>query len=290
MNKTKIILQILFIILIFSGKTLAQEKKAYNLFDSDGKEITFFEMADKLKESDIILFGELHNNPISHWLQLELAKELYKIKEENLIIGAEMFEADDQLPLNEYLSGKIAEKNFKSEVKLWNNYTTDYKPVLEFAKEKNLKYIATNIPRRYANMVFHKGLKILDKLEKQAFQFIVPLPVNIDLSLKSYSSLKTEMEEHTAKYLPESQAIKDATMAYFIHKNLKKDNVFLHLNGAYHSDYFEGIYWFLKQLNNNYKISVITSVEQSDLSKIDKENSGKADYTIVIDKNMTKTY
>lgn len=288
MNKITGILT--FLLLIFASSSYAQEKMAYNLFDSEGNEISFYEMTERLKESDIILFGELHNNPISHWLQFELAKELYEIKKEKLVIGAEMFESDDQLPLNEYLSGKIAEKNFKSEVKLWNNYATDYRPVLEFAKEKKLKYIATNIPRRYANMVFHKGLKILDTLEKQAYQFIVPLPVTIDLSLKTYSSLKSEMDGHTAKYLPESQAIKDATMAYFIHKNFKKGNIFLHLNGAYHSDYFEGIYWFLKQNDKDYKISVITSVEQSDLSKINEETTGKADYTIVIDKNMTKTY
>lgn len=286
----KIAVSIIFLFLIFAGHTQAQEKKAYNLMDSDGNEVSFYEMTDILKDYDIILFGELHNNPISHWLQLELAKELYNLKKDNLVIGAEMFESDDQLPLNEYLSGKIAEKNFKAEVKLWNNYATDYRPVLEFAKEKKLKYIATNIPRRYANIVFHRGLKALDSLEMQAYRFIVPLPVEIDLSLKTYASLRTEMDGHSAKYLPESQAIKDATMAYFIQNNFKSGNLFLHLNGAYHSDYYEGIYWFLKQKDKNFKIAVITSVEQSDLSNIDKDNTGKADFTIIIDENMTKTY
>jgi len=286
----KITSALLVLLFIFVSFSQAQEKKAYNLFDSEGNEISFEDMADRLKESDIILFGELHNNPISHWLQLELVKKLYDSKKEKLVIGAEMFESDDQLALNEYLSGKIAEKNFKAEVKLWNNYNTDYRPVLEFAKEKNLKYIATNIPRRYANMVFHKGLKSLDSLDRKAYQFIVPLPVKMDLSLKTYASLKTQMDGHSAKYLPESQAMKDATMAYFININFERGNTFIHLNGAYHSDYYEGINWFLKQYNNNYKISVITSVEQSDLSETDSENKGKADFIIVIDKNMTKTY
>lgn len=279
-----------FIVILFIGLLYSQDKKAFNLIDKEGNEISFDEMADKLKESDIILFGELHNNPISHWLQFELAKKLYEIKKENLIIGAEMFEADDQLPINEYFSGKIAEKNFKSEVKLWNNYNTDYRPVLEFAKERKLKYIATNIPRRYANMVFNKGLKALDSLEKTAYQFIVPLPVKLDLTLKTYAALKSEMEGHSSNYLPESQAIKDATMAYFINKTFREGNIFLHLNGAYHSDYYEGIFWFLKQYNKDFKITVITSVEQSDLSKIEEGNIGKADYTIIINQNMTKTY
>ncbi len=286
----KIAVTFLIISFIFPYFSFSQEKKAYNLVDKDGNEISFNDMADKLKESDIILFGELHNNPISHWLQFELVKKLYEFKKENLVIGAEMFEADDQLPINEYFSGKIAEKNFKSEIKLWNNYNTDYRPVLEFAKEKKLKYIATNIPRRYANMVFNKGLQVLDSLEKTAYQFIVPLPVRMDLTLKTYASLKGEMEGHSSNYLPESQAIKDATMAYFINKNFRKENIFVHFNGAFHSDYFEGIYWFLKQYDKEYKITVITSVEQSDLSRLEDENKGKADYTIIIDKNMTKTY
>ncbi|TAF00991.1 MAG: hypothetical protein EAZ80_03290, partial [Runella slithyformis] len=67
--------------------------------------------------------GEYHNNPICHWLQLKLTKDLFKQKGENLVLAAEMFETDNQLVLNEYLSGFIKETNFEKEAKLWSNFS-----------------------------------------------------------------------------------------------------------------------------------------------------------------------
>jgi hypothetical protein len=79
-------------------------------------------------------------------------------------------------------------------------------------------------------------------------------------------------------------------MAYFISKNLKPNSVFIHYNGSYHSDNFEGIYWYLKKAAPSLKIITIATVEQSDLKKIVSENYNKADYILVIDEDVTKTY
>ena len=118
------------------------DKPAYQLYNSKGEPIAYDKMLAQAKEADVIFFGELHNNPICHWLQIELTKDLHKEFGENVVLGAEMFEADDQLIINEYLSGVIKEKNFIEEAKLWKNYTTDYKPLIEFAKENGLTAIA----------------------------------------------------------------------------------------------------------------------------------------------------
>ena len=79
-------------------------------------------------------------------------------------------------------------------------------------------------------------------------------------------------------------------MAYFIQKNLQPDTVFIHYNGTYHSDNFEGIYWYLKKTSPNLEIITISTVEQKDLKKIQEENHTKADYILVIDEDVTKTY
>jgi len=106
-------------------------------------------MLKEAADADIVLFGELHDNPISHWLQLELTKDLYDLKKDKLVLGAEMFESDNQVILDEYLSGKILQSSFESEARLWSNYKTDYKPLVEFARINKLKFVASNIPRRY---------------------------------------------------------------------------------------------------------------------------------------------
>lgn len=275
---------------MFLNISNSQDKPAYRIFDKDGNFTDYSSMLSSANESAIILFGELHNNPISHFLQYELTKDMYEKSGRNLILAAEMFEADDQITLDEYISGLISEKNFQAETKLWNNYATDYKPLVEFAKLNGLKFIASNIPRRYASVVYNKGLTGLDSLNKESYQWIVPLPVNIDLTLKTYASLKEGMEGHKNNFLPESQAIKDATMSYFILKNLNNNSKIIHYNGAYHSDFFEGIVWFLKRDKPGIKILTISSVEQNDLSKLADDNSGKADFIIAVDSDMTKTY
>ena len=83
---------------------------------------------------------------------------------------------------------------------------------------------------------------------------------------------------------------KDATMAHFIIKNLQPNAVFLHYNGTYHSDNFEGISWYLKKSKPELKIITIATVEQKDISKLEKEHLNKADFILVIDEDATKTY
>ncbi len=72
-------------------------------------------------------------------------------------MGMEMFEADDQIVLQEYGQGIIEEKHLLKEAKVWDNYKTDYRPLIEFAREKKLPVTATNIPRRYASLVYKRS-------------------------------------------------------------------------------------------------------------------------------------
>jgi uncharacterized iron-regulated protein len=206
------------------------------------------------------------------------------------VLGAEMFETDDQLKINEYFAGLYSATNFEKEAKMWNNYKTDYKPIVEFAKTNHLAYIATNVPRRYASLVAKSGLKSLDSLTNDAKKFIAPLPINVDLNLPGYKKMTGMGDGHAMPFIAEAQAIKDATMANSILKNFKKGNLFLHFNGAYHSENFEGIVWFIKQQRPDLKILTITTDEQEKIKDLEKDNENTADYIIVIPKDMTKTY
>jgi uncharacterized iron-regulated protein len=276
-------------VLVFINIAAMTPKPAYKLFNKKGKDVNYSALLKEAQNADIILFGELHNDPIGHWLQLELTKDLH-ILSPSLILGAEMFEADNQLVIDEYLNGKITEKTFKAEVKLWTNYATDYKPLLEFAKKHQVPFIATNVPRRYANMVYHSGVEELNKLDEKAMQYMPPLPFKYDPELKSYKEISKATGGHGGENLPKSQALKDATMAHFILKNYTAGKKFIHFNGAYHSNDFEGIYWYLKQENPQLKILTISTVEQDDLNELSKDHAGIADFIIAVPKTMTKTH
>lgn len=274
---------------------MAQEKPAYRLFNSKGKVISYGKMLEELEEADVVLFGEQHNDPIAHWLQLELTKDLHGAHQNNFAIGTEMFEADVQLVLNEYLQGQVPDNNFEQESRPWPNYKTDYKPILLYAREMGIPIIATNVPRRYAAMVSGGGLPALDKLSADAKQYIVPLPLTVDMSLPGYQNMlamfggSTHGNSRSANIV-QAQALKDATMAYFILQQVSNGKKVLHLNGAYHSDNFEGIGWYLKQEQPKLKVQTITTVLQEELDKLSEENKAKADFILVVPASMTRTH
>ena len=267
----------------------SQQIEAYNIFNAKSQKITVNKMLKNLEKADIILFGEYHNNPISHWLEYEVANYLIN-KKKKIVLGAEMFEADNQDILNRYLNFEIDDKAFDTLARLWPNYKTDYSPLVLLAKRTKTKFIATNIPRRYAAMVHKGGFEALDSLSKEEKQWMADLPIEYEAELPGYKAMLNMKMGHGSENLPKAQAIKDASMAYFINKHLDKNHIFLHINGAYHSNNYEGIYWYLKRINPELNIITITTISQTKTNKLEKENQGIADFTICVNENMTATY
>ena len=266
----------------------AQDKKAYQIFDKNGRKTSYEKLLKAGEKSEVVFFGEYHDNSVVHWLQLEFTKDLAQKKD--LVLGAEMLEADNQKQLDQYLNGEINQKQLDSSARLWKNYKTDYKPLVDFAKEKKFSFIATNVPRRYASLVFKKDLVALDSLSALEKSWIAPLPIEFDINLPGYKSMMGMQGGHAGEKMPKAQAIKDATMAYFINKNRKENSIFVHYNGTYHSDNYEGINWYLRKLDSEIKIITIATVEQKDISKLEAEHYNKADFILVIDEDVTKTY
>ena len=266
----------------------SQDKPAYILYNTKGKKVSYKKMLRTLQQKDVVLFGEFHNNPISHWLQLEVTKDLKQNRD--LVLGAEMFEQDNQPALDLYLQGKLSAKGLDSMARLWKNYPTDYAPLVNFAKENKIVFAATNIPRRYASMVSKSGFQVLDTISAKEKTWIAPLPIAYNAELPGYKNMLTMMAGHGGENLPKAQAIKDATMAYFILQYYKPASLFIHYNGSYHSENYEGIVWYLKNSKPELKITTITTVSQKDIHQLLEENKLKADFIICVDEDMTTTY
>jgi uncharacterized iron-regulated protein len=289
----KFILNLVVCSIFFSSN--GQTLDAYSIYKGDGESTSFYEMKKMLGDKDIILFGELHDNPIAHWLQLELCIALFEVYGDKLVLGAEMFETDNQLIIDEYFKGLITQGRFEDESRLWNNYKTDYKPIVEYARDNKLKFVATNIPRRYASMVSSGGFEALDALTVEAKRYIAPLPVDYDPELPGYKAMLTMMGMPGKggadnQNFPKAQAIKDATMAWNILQNFKQEHIFLHFHGTYHSNNYEGIVWYLRKYNSTFKISTIATVLQDGAEKLEEANLNLADFIIVVPKRMTRTY
>jgi uncharacterized iron-regulated protein len=274
---------------LLSFSAQAQNFSAYQLYNTKGKAISFEKALKKMSASQVILFGELHNNPIDHWLQYEISLYFSGLGD-SLVLGAEMLETDNAEVYNQYLAAEIDFEALDTLARLWPNFKTDYKPLLDLARDSSIPFIATNIPRRYARIVYRGGFESLDTLTDEEKAWIAPLPIAYNPELPGYLAMLEMAGGHGGENLPKAQAAKDATMAYFIFNHLPEVGSFIHFNGDYHSANFEGICWYLQQLNPEISISTISTVLQEDVSKLEDENKGRADYILVIDTDMTTTY
>ncbi len=273
----------------------AQNYKAYQFYDQKGKEIKTDKLVRELAKYDVVFFGENHNNSINHWLQLKITEALYEKKNGQLILGAEMFERDNQAQLDQYVEGKIDAKTLKDSARLWNNFSTDYKPLVDFAKNKKLKFIATNIPRRYASQTAKEGIESLNALPEKDKVNMAELPIKVTLETPGYPEMKTMMGEHAdgtkVMNFISAQAIKDATMAESILKNYESGKTFIHYNGNFHSKEFGGIYWYIRQKNPNLKMAVISVFESENPElKVPEKEYIPTNFNLIIPADMTKTY
>jgi len=289
-------LSVILFVFALSLQSFSQDKPAYKIFTGEGKKADYGDIIKEALKADVVFFGELHDNPIAHWLELEITKELFVEKSKDLILASEMFETDNQILIDEYFAGIIKESSFESEMRLWKNYGTDYKPLLNFAKENGLKFVASNIPRRYASVVAAGGFEALQKVSPEELKFIAPLPVEYDPELACYkdmlsmgSSIGGSMGGKVSDNLPKAQAIKDATMARSIADNWQKGQMVIHFNGSYHSDRHMGIIWYLNKYAPAIKVTTITTVLQDDIDKMSTESKAMADFVIVIPSSMTRT-
>ncbi len=297
----------ILLLLVVCLSSFVYDQPAYQLYSQKGKAINYTKLLKQAAEADVVLFGELHNNPICHWLELQLTKDLYARKKGQLVLGAEMFETDNQVALSSYVQGSITDKEFAKQARLWPNYDTDYRPLVDFARTNKIPFVAANVPRRYATLVSRQGLAALDTVANK--QWLAPLPLTVDLTLPGYKGMIEMMSDPShggavstgsadLKNIPSdraanfarAQAIKDATMAHSILQNWQEGKLLLHYNGDYHSKNFEGISWYLHQKQPRLRILTISSVEQESIYKLLVENYNTGTIILVIPSDMTKTY
>lgn len=240
--KAKAILVILISLIGFSFK---YDKPAYILYNNEGKTIKYESMMQELLGADMVFFGELHSDPISHWLEFEITKDLYSTKKKDLIIGAEMFESDNQVILDEYLAGFFTAKKFEANARLWGNYKTDYKPIVEFAKDSGIYFVATSIPGRYASIVNKMGFEGLDSISDEAKKFLPPLPITYDPEVACYKNMlsflgMTDTTETSDSLMPKHEIMHSAQDTISINDSLhveKKDETTKHEMPAMKSDH-----------------------------------------------------
>ncbi len=122
-----------------------------------------------LKMARVILVGESHTNYAHHLNQLAVIKSAYKNWGKNTSIGLEMVQQPYQNYLDEYVAGKISEREMLRGVQWYDRWKYDfrlYRPIFTFSKQHQIPLIALNIPRELTKRVSKVGITGLNKTER----------------------------------------------------------------------------------------------------------------------------
>lgn len=270
----------------------------YRVFTSSGEPSSLEKIIDAAGQADVLFLGEQHDDAVGHFLENEIFRRVFEKygKDKRVALSLEMFERDEQIVVNEYLAGLITEKKFLDDSRPWGNYKTDYRPLVEFAKENKLDVIAANAPRRYVNMVSRNGRGSVDQLSKEAKAWLAPLPYGdaSEAYAKKFKSLMGGSGEAAMgiENILASQSLWDATMADSMAKYLKRSKhaLIVQLNGAFHSENRLGTVEHLLRYRPKAKVIVVTMRYEDDFQNFDKtkfENAG--DFVILTDAKVPRS-
>lgn len=318
----KILRRVVCILLLMSQTAqlhLAQATKSpgapvesYRAYDASGKQVTLSDIISAFSGADVALIGETHNDAIAHLLEADLLRGAHESHGLNakgqarpVALSLEMFERDTQLVLDEYLAGQISEKHFLLSSRPWNNYATDYRPLVEYARERKLPVIAANAPARYVSRVSSLGPASLKELSKEAKAWLPPLPFHP--ASQAYAAKFNQLMglaasstpppaqmpgaggPHGALHLLDAQTLRDATMASAITEHLKHQPqaLIVHVNGKFHSEERLGVPEQIKLDRPKTRLLVITIVRGEGFPAFDAGRLGRlGDYVILTDPSV----
>lgn len=289
----------------FAGSEKPITDRNYRVFDGAGSPATLDQVVEAAQRANVTFLGEMHDDAVAHHLEAEILRRLAGLQ---WALSLEMFERDVQGVMDEYLNGLIDEKDLIASGRAWSNYRTDYKPLIEIAKQNRMPVIAANAPKRYVDIVARKGQTALLALSPEAKRTLPPLPY--PAASQAYRErFEREMNQEMGKvkaaakpgatpvpghqtesdYALQAQSLWDAAMAYSIAEFLKQhpDRRVLEINGSFHSEGHLGIPERLEVYRPGTKTVVVTMIRDKSFpawKEADMKSAG--DFVIVTDPHV----
>lgn len=268
-------------------------EEQFRVFDGKGNPASVADIVKAAGRVDVVFLGEQHDDPVGHAIEMEVFRRIFDEygAKRKVTLSLEMFESDVQIILNEYLSSLILEPQFLAGSRPWANYKSDYRPLVELAKEKKLEVVAANAPRRYVNMVSRGGRAKLNLLSRPAKTWLPPLPYGqpSEAYAKKFKARMGPSPEARMGIdnILSSQSLWDASMAYSVAKRLKTNrrSLVVHLNGSFHTESRLGTVEHLLKYRPKTRVLVVTMQYADDFKTFDKaKHTGIGDFVILTDR------
>jgi uncharacterized iron-regulated protein len=281
----------------------------YRVFTGAGVVASLDDILHASLAADVVFLGETHSDRVGHALKLDVLRRLLDRSRaaavaepasagaRPVVLSLEMFERDVQYVLDEYLAGLIGEDHFLKSSRPWLHYATDYRPLVELARERGTPVVAANAPRRYVNRVSREGPASLFALSDQAKRALPPLPwappsAAYRAELDALSSPHGEpppghppVTSHTTRFGADAQALWDATMAWSIIQVLLRspDALTVHVAGSFHVRNGTGIPEHLVRYRPGTRMITVLLVPAAERADLPETLEATADYVILTD-------
>ncbi|MCW8331618.1 ChaN family lipoprotein [Photobacterium sp. SDRW27] len=242
----------------------------YSITSPQGDTLNLSELAQALKDADIILVGEWHGHPGAHLMQAQLFAQLYS-QNTNIALSMEHFTREKQSIVNQYLTGEIGEKTLIKEGNAWPNYGSDYRPLVEFAKQNQLDVIAANAPKPIVRCIGQNGADYLERLPAVERKWVAEsLTLNNDAYQEKFTASMHHGDEAKTQRQFAAQTAWDDTMAESMvdYLALHPDKQIIHVAGRFHVAEGLGTAARITSRNPALKVMMVTPVtEESKLSE-----------------------
>lgn len=160
-----------------------------------GETLSAARLMERLGAARVVLVGETHTSFADHLTQLDIIRGLYQ-QDPRLAIGLEFFQQPFQQALDDYVAGRIDEKEMLRRTEYFQRWKFDYRlyrPILSFARKHGIPLLALNASQELVDRVSDVGYAGLDPSERSG------LPAEIDRSDEAYRARLEEIfEAHQA--------------------------------------------------------------------------------------------
>lgn len=252
------------------SEPLPQTFYDYSVTSPQGTPLSLTELAQALREADIILVGEWHGHPGTHLMQAQLFAQLYNLNS-NMALSMEQFTRDKQHVVNQYLAGEIGERTLIKEGNAWPNYSSDYRPLVELAKQHQLDVIAANAPKSIVRCIGKNGAEYLERLPNVERQWVAEsLTLTNDAYQKQFIASMHHGDEAKTQRQFAAQTAWDDTMAESMvnYLALHPTKQIIHVAGRFHVAEGLGTASRITARNPDLKVMMVTpTTGESDLAE-----------------------
>jgi uncharacterized iron-regulated protein len=217
-----------------------------------GETIVPAQLAERLKDTRLLLVGETHTSTEAHRVQLRVIKALAEAGRD-VLIGLEMFPYTEQASLDQWIAGSASDADWVKSARWyehWGYHWEYYRDIFAYARTHQLPMFAVNSPRDVVTAVRRKGFANLTPEEAAH----IPTEVDVDsedhmtffkASFGDGDAMHGGMSPDAWKGMLSAQATWDATMGWNAVKALEKRGgpkaIMVVLVGSGHVAYGVGI-------------------------------------------------